>query len=176
MNALSPISSLINHRRWKYRWRYLRGQTPWETDETPAEVLEFIAVNPPGKALDLGCGTGTHSLTLARHGWEVTGIEFVPGAVRVARKRAADCGLTPTFIQADVSRTVGLDGPFDFALDIGCLFTLNEKERECYARNIARLLKPGAWYMLYAWLPWMNNGCRTVGRSAAVGCALLMDA
>jgi SAM-dependent methyltransferase len=87
MNALSPISLLINHRRWKYRWRYLRRQTPWETDETPAEVLELLKATLPGKALDLGCGAGTHALTLARHGWEVAGIVFSDPVSLSVRKK-----------------------------------------------------------------------------------------
>jgi len=158
MSAILPIPSIFNHRRWKYYWRYLRGHTPWETGRTPVEVIEFINAHPPGRAIDLGCGTGTHALTLARRGWEVVGIDFVTHAVRRARKRAGAKGLTATFVQDDIARPNNLHGRFDYALDIGCLFALRDHERECYAANLACLLKPGAWYMLCAWLPWMKNG------------------
>lgn len=155
---LLPITSLINYRRWKYRWKYLCGQTPWESGQTPPEVFEFIKANPTGRALDLGCGIGTHCLTLAGHGWAVVGIDYVAHAVRLARKRAVRNGLPATFIHADITRPLSLGQRFDYALDIGCLFALNDHERECYASNLACFLKPGAWYMLCAWLPWMKNG------------------
>jgi SAM-dependent methyltransferase len=158
MNAILPIPSVFNYRRWKYYWKYLRGQTPWETGRTPGEVIEFINAHPPGRALDLGCGTGIHALTLVRHGWKVVGIDFVAYAIRLARKRAAAKGLAAAFVQADITRPPNFAERFDYGLDIGCLVGLRYHERECYAENLARFLKPGAWYMLCAWLPWMKNG------------------
>ncbi|MCK7512216.1 MAG: methyltransferase domain-containing protein [Desulfobacterales bacterium] len=71
--------------RWRFEWRYWRGNTPWDTNITPPEVMEFIAETPPGRALDLGCGTGTNAIALARHGWQATGVDFAPKAVHKAR-------------------------------------------------------------------------------------------
>lgn len=139
--------------RWKFIWRYRRGRTPWDTLVTPPEVMEFIATTPPGKALDLGCGTGTNAITLARHGWEATGVDFAPEAVRTARQKAAEAGLKIDFHSADVTDLSILEGTYDYVLDIGCLFTLAEKDRSRYAEELARLLRPNGWYMLYAWLP-----------------------
>jgi SAM-dependent methyltransferase len=150
---LTSNAYLLNRRSWPYQWRYLRGNTPWETGRTPVEVIDFIDTHPPGRALDLGCGTGTHALTLAQHGWEVTGIDFAARAIRKARARAAKSALPVTFILDDVTRPGCLDGTYDFALDIGCLFALRSDERAAYAGNLSRLLKAGAWYLLFAWLP-----------------------
>lgn len=81
---------MIPDERAEYcRARYWRRQTPWDTQVTPPEVMEFIARTPPGKAVDLGCGTGTNAITLARHGWRVTGVDFVPKAILAARAKAA---------------------------------------------------------------------------------------
>ena len=86
------IGSILPN-RWKFHWRYWRRQTPWDTQVTPPEVMEFIARTPPGKALDLGCGTGTNAIALARHGWRVTGVDFIPKAILAARgKRPPCCG------------------------------------------------------------------------------------
>jgi 2-polyprenyl-3-methyl-5-hydroxy-6-metoxy-1,4-benzoquinol methylase len=149
---LFHIDSLLPG-RWKFKWRYWRRQTPWDTQVTPPEVMEFISRNPPGKALDLGCGTGTNAITLSRHGWQSTGVDFVPEAIGAARRKAAEAGVNIDFHVADVTDLHMLSGAYDFVLDIGCLFTLPEKSRGKYVGELARLLRPNGWFMLYAWLP-----------------------
>ena len=57
------------------------------------------------------------------------------------------------FYTEDVTDLRMLTDVYDYALDIGCLFTLGEKDRIKYADALARLLRPHGWYMLYAWLP-----------------------
>jgi len=138
---------------WKFRWLYRRGKTPWDTQITPPEVMEFIERTPPGRALDLGCGTGTNAVTLARHGWDVTGVDFAPEAIETARRKAARAGVQAAFYVADVTELDMLQGPFDYVLDIGCLFILDQEKRQKYARNLERLTAPGGRYMLYAWMP-----------------------
>lgn len=143
----------LRRSRWGFEWRYLRGQTPWDTNITPPEVMEFIAQVTPGRALDLGCGTGTNAITLARNGWEVTGVDFSAKAIEKAKRKAEEAGLGIRFIQADVTDLSMLREPYDYALDIGCLFVLSPEARRSYSREMARLLRPRGWYMLYAWLP-----------------------
>ena len=70
----------ILHKLRFYCW-YFR-KPPWDTNQTPPEVLDFIKHKPPGKALDLGCGTGTNAITLAKNDWQVVGIDFVSKAIR----------------------------------------------------------------------------------------------
>jgi 2-polyprenyl-3-methyl-5-hydroxy-6-metoxy-1,4-benzoquinol methylase len=170
----SVIGSLIPS-RWRFEWRYWRGQTPWDTQITPPEVMEFITQTRPGKALDLGCGTGTNAITLARHGWQVAGVDFAPKAIRQARRKAAAEGLKIEFHAASVTDLAMLAGPYDYVLDIGCLFTLKDNDRIRYAGELARLLRPQGEYMLYAWLPrsW-KGGLRGISTEAVE--ALLHDA
>jgi methylase of polypeptide subunit release factors len=59
----------------------------WDTGVSPQELLDFIASQVPGNALDLGCGTGTNVVTLAQSRWQVTGVDFAPRAIRIAKKR-----------------------------------------------------------------------------------------
>jgi cyclopropane fatty-acyl-phospholipid synthase-like methyltransferase len=135
-------------------WYYFNP--PWDTGITPPEVVEAIggpAALKPGRALDLGCGTGTNSLYLARHGWEVVGVDLAARAVRKARRKAQESGLSVDFYTADVTRLDFLQPPFDLALDIGCFHALNDEGRVRYRDQLRRLLCPGARLMLYAFGP-----------------------
>jgi len=158
------IGSILPN-RWKFRWRYWRRETPWDTQVTPPEVMEFLSRIPPGTALDLGCGTGTNAITLARHGWRVTGVDFIPKAIATARAKAARSGFAIDFLVASVTDLSALTGPFDYVLDIGCLHSLEVEDRQRYVATLSRLLRPQAWYMLYAWLPRPSGG-GVVGISA----------
>ena len=158
-----PMGRLINildPEWWRFEWRYWRGKTPWDTQITPPEVMDFLHNAAPGHALDLGCGTGTNAITLAQNGWKVTGVDFSPKAIAAARKKAAHKQLDIKFYLGDVAELGGFAGPFDYALDIGCLFSLKPEDRQKYANGLIRLLSPGACYMLYAWLPQIWRGRR----------------
>jgi len=155
---MGRFAQIFNPRWWLFEWRYGRGRTPWDTEITPPEVVEFMEGARPGRALDLGCGTGTNAIALARIGWEVTGVDFVPKAIRKARRKGARAGLKIDFRVGDVADLGDLEGPFDYALDIGCLFTLRAEQRRMYAAGLSRLLRKGGHYMLYGWLPRLGRG------------------
>ena len=59
----------------------------------------------PGQAiLDVGCGTGRHSIELARRGYIVTGLDVSAGMLREARKHAAATNVNVRWIEADATR------------------------------------------------------------------------
>src|SRR5262249_54260641 len=90
-----------------YELMFLAGVRPWERGGIVPELQERAegrAAPPPGRALDIGCGTGGPAVYLASHGWEVTGIDNVARALRRARTRAAAAGVSPRLLHADVSR------------------------------------------------------------------------
>lgn len=135
-------------------WYYF--DPPWDTGITPPEVVEAIEGSEalaPGRALDLGCGTGTNSLYLARHGWQVVGVDLAAKAVRQARRKAKEAGLALEFYTADVTRLDFLQPPFDLALDIGCFHALDDQGWVRYRDQLLRLLAPSACFMLYAFGP-----------------------
>jgi SAM-dependent methyltransferase len=119
---------------------------------TPPELERFVSSHPPGRALDLGCGTGTNVVYLARHGWTAVGVDFVGRAIAKARRRARDAGVSCTFVVGDVTR-LEVAGPFDLALDIGCLHSITVAGRAGYAAGLARVVRSGGTYLLYAFAP-----------------------
>jgi SAM-dependent methyltransferase len=129
---------------------YLFSRPPWDTGVSPPELMAHIESHPPGRALDLGCGTGTNALTLAKRGWQVTGVDFAQPAIQSARAKATRAGLPVEFLAADVTRLENIQGSFDLVLDIGCFHTLDQPGKQRYTANLQRFLAPGGTYLLYA--------------------------
>jgi SAM-dependent methyltransferase len=148
-------------------WAYLRGRVPWDTNVTPPELVRTVegaGALPAGRVLDLGCGTGTNVIYLARRGWEAVGVDFIGQAVRQARHKARAAGVKVTFYRGDVSRLddiEALDGSFDLVLDIGCLHSLTPAQRAGYAAGLLSRLRPGGTFLLYGWAPRPFDGRET---------------
>lgn len=137
----------------RMRDRYLAGTVPWDDALPPPEVIELVPRLEPGRAVDLGCGYGRATIFMARHGWQVDGIDFIPEAVTEAAARAAATGVTDQvqFHQSQVSSLPFLlTAVYDFALDVGCMHNLSEADLQNYAAELRRLLRTGAIYLLYA--------------------------
>ncbi len=134
-----------------YSFYYL-SNPPWDTGITPPEVEKFVNSHPPGRALDLGCGTGTNTIYLARHGWQATGIDFVPRAIHLARRKAHNLSEDVDFLIGDVTQEIPKNDGFDLILDIGCFHNLSESIRPRYFENLDRLLAPQGTFLLYGFL------------------------
>ncbi len=134
---------------------YRFGNPRWDSGVTPPEVVAEIrdAEIKQRRALDLGCGTGTNSIFLARHGIDTVGVDFSPRAISLAQAKARRAGVPVQFHVSDVTRLDFLSGPFDFVLDIGCFHSLDYDGRARYTDNLLRLTCPDALYMLFAFGP-----------------------
>jgi cyclopropane fatty-acyl-phospholipid synthase-like methyltransferase len=134
--------------------RYAEGRVPWDDPLPPPEVIEMAAKLPPGRALDLGCGYGRASIYLAHHHWQVDGVDFVEKAVAEATRRAAAAGVAASvqFHLGQVTDLHFLTGLYDFALDVGCMHSLDNEGLRCYRDGLFRLLRPGGLYLLFAHL------------------------
>lgn len=138
--------------RWLYFNLAYLGHPRWDTRQSPPELMEFIQSHPAGKALDLGCGTGTNLITLAENGWQVSGFDYSPIAVRIANRRLNFARLPGTVSVADVSNLPTNLGTFDLILDIGCFHNLDVTGKIAYIHQVERLLKDDGTWLLYAHL------------------------
>jgi cyclopropane fatty-acyl-phospholipid synthase-like methyltransferase len=121
----------------------------WDTEISPKELMSFITTHNPGKALDLGCGTGTNVITLAQSGWQVTGVDFAPRAITIAKNKALHLGIKVELFVDDVTHLDSITDSFDLILDMGCFHSLAPKDHPKYLVNIDRLLAPTGTYLLY---------------------------
>jgi 2-polyprenyl-3-methyl-5-hydroxy-6-metoxy-1,4-benzoquinol methylase len=142
-----------------YEFAYAVGFTPWEqaakvSIEATQEFFqrEEDERGGPGKALDVGCGSGLYTLALAERGWDVTGADLVDRALDRARRRLAEAGADAKIVKADATvlpaATVG--GDFDFVLDIGCFHGLTAEQRSSMARAVTARTKPDATLLMLA--------------------------
>lgn len=151
--------------RRAYNLMYRFG-APWEGADR-VELRQLVqdgrcapaTLRRPGanaaRAVDLGCGAGGVSVELAEAGFEVTGVDFSPVALRKARAAAERRSIGPDrlqFLQADLTggSIPGADGPFDLLVDYGTLDDLPAPARRSMADLVARLARPGARFFLFA--------------------------
>jgi len=136
-------------RRLQFDLWYL-GSPPWDSGITPPELFEFIQTHPAGRALDIGCGTGTNVITLAKTGWEVTGFDFASRAIRIAKRKIKKANVQATLFTDDATRMKNVIGQFDLVLDIGCFHGLENKAD--YLTQLDRILVPSGFWLMYGFL------------------------
>lgn len=157
----------VEGRRWYgfvYRTFYRLGLTFWDRGTPTPELVELVeSGQPPGRAIDIGCGTGTESIYLAEHGWTVTGVDMVPKALAIARRKARQAGVSPTFVQADATRLPdfretaekhdGIGDGYQLVFDYGCFHTLPADRRDAYVESVTEIAAPGATFLLFGFQP-----------------------
>jgi ubiquinone/menaquinone biosynthesis C-methylase UbiE len=127
-------------------------------ESLPAHVVEhylrkrtaFItALSPPGRVLDVGCGTGELALLAASQGMDATGVDSSPRAIATAEKRAAERGIEGVrFVVGDALDLGFLGTTFDTVLDSGVFHVFSDEDRARYVASIHAVLKPGGRYHL----------------------------
>jgi 2-polyprenyl-3-methyl-5-hydroxy-6-metoxy-1,4-benzoquinol methylase len=103
------------------------GNPPWDIGKPQTAIAESVdlIISP---VLDAGCGTGENALFLAARGQQVTGIDFVEDAIRIARRKAAERGLTVEFQVKDAMALQDWDRRFATVIDSG-LFPCRRLEK-----------------------------------------------
>lgn len=137
---------------------YRAGTPPWDNGTTPPELVEAVtgdAAPAPGRALELGCGTGTNAVYLARHGWDVVGVDLIDDAVRQARAKADAAGVRVRLLSGDATRLDDLDvpGPFELFFDLSCYCGIPHHRRDAYAAGLTRRAVPGARLLTFGYGP-----------------------
>ncbi|MFC1670377.1 class I SAM-dependent methyltransferase [Spirochaetota bacterium] len=135
----------------KKHWesRYEQNSTPWDTGEPDSHLVDTVKYNAilPGKALEIGCGTGTNAIWMARQGFSVTANDISPLAIEKAREKAKKNGLKINFIVSDFLNDKTEGGPFSFVFDRGCFHSFEiDDDRSTFARKISGVIdKQGHW-------------------------------
>jgi len=107
------------------------GKAPWDVGKPQGVIAESVhLVTSP--VLDAGCGTGENALFLAARGHQVTGIDFVDEAIRMARGKAAERGLSVDFQVKDAMTLGDWDKRFATVIDSGLFHVFSDEDRVRY--------------------------------------------
>ena len=111
-------------------------------------VAGALALEPGARVLDLGCGTGRHSIGLALEGFQVTGLDLSPALLERARSTASARGVEVTWLERDMRDLEDL-GPFDACVSLYTAFGfLGDAEDQEVLRQVKAALRPGGAFLL----------------------------
>lgn len=128
---------------------------PWDTGLTAPELEEFFEAIPvtlrPRHVLEIGCGTGTNAIWLARHGCSVVATEIAPTALKAAEAKAKREKLDIQFHLLDICENSPVeDGSRDLAFDRGVFHVIPTAMRPVFVERLAAALKPGGHWLCLA--------------------------
>ena len=103
--------SIFENYGLKYDQENFTRGTPGECDFIENE----IGFNKSARILDIGCGTGRHSIELARRGYQVTGIDFSDSMLKRAKEKALKLNLNIDFQKHD-ARDLPFSAQFDLVI------------------------------------------------------------
>jgi methyl halide transferase len=149
----APVSSNFsgNYDQQNFAKSYASNQKPWDSGEVSAELKRVLdAGQLPGRTLlEIGCGTGTNAIELARRGYDVTAFDFVAQAVDAAREKAKAANVNVKFSVADALKD-DLGGPYDVLFDRGVYHSLRKLDLKKFQQVLAQVTRKGSRWLTLA--------------------------
>jgi len=121
---------------------FYAGKPPWDIGK-PQKPFVDVGDQISGAVLDAGCGTGDTALFLAGRGCKVTGIDFIEEPIQQAKRKAAEQGISATFLLKDALTLKDWTERFDNVIDSGLFHVLSNEDGCRYVEGLATVLKPG---------------------------------
>ena len=126
--------------------------------------VERAGIEAGMEVLDVACGSGNAAIPAARLEARVTGLDFAPELLAVARRRAAEAGVEVEWVEGDAQELPFEDASFDRVISaLGHMFA---PDHERTAAEMKRVTRPGGRMSIGCWTPEGAVGgmLRTVGK------------
>lgn len=123
---------------------YVDEWAPWDIGQPQQAWIDLEAAGeiiPP--VLDVGCGTGEHSLLFAARGLEVVGMDVSTVAIDRARSKAEQRGLDVTFLVGDALELDGLNRRFATIIDSAVFHLFDDDGRSRYVQSLSSAIETG---------------------------------
>lgn len=142
----------MNETNWEAR--YQAGETEWDKGEPSPGLVDFIHTHPELKrstVLVPGCGTGHEVRAWAKAGFQVTGYDIAPSALRLAEEKTKEAGLDAKFVSGDF---LSAEPPqlFDWIFEHTLFCAIAPERRDDYVKAVLRWLKPNGQYLAVNYL------------------------
>jgi SAM-dependent methyltransferase len=138
---------------------YQQG-APWDLG-TPTPVFRRLLESgefEPGRMIVLGAGRGYDARMFARHGFEVTAVDFATDAAD-AMRALVEPDTPVDVVQSDLfALPPTLDHTFDYVLEYTCFCAIDPARRPAYSDLVRRLLNPGGTYIALLFPIWDQPG------------------
>jgi SAM-dependent methyltransferase len=146
--------------RWRGFYSDRTRSCPFFVNEPDENLVEWIESGriQRGGALDIGCGNGRNAYYLARHGFQVIGVDLSEQAIAWAREGVAQAAGQVSFECRSIFDHALQAQGLDFIYDSGCFHHLPPHKREAYARLVAGALRPGCQFGLVCFAPEGGSG------------------
>lgn len=154
------------------RRHYLKPETieDWTGDRRVHSGLSYLEqpllhadIPRGGKLLLLGLGGGREAIALAKMGFEVTGVDFVPQMVEAAEAHARKSGIKLATAIQEISRLEMPEETFSVAWLSAAMYSCvpTRKKRVDMLKRILKTLKPGGYFLFeFLWRPGMNSSAK----------------
>ena len=133
----------------KWDENYEQGTAGWDLGR-PTPVFQRLLASgqlAPGRMIVLGAGRGHDAREFARHGFQVTAVDFSSQAVSEMHRLAA-AEAPVEILQHDIfTMPETLNHSFDYVLEYTCFCAIDPNRRAEYTDLVARLLKPNCMYI-----------------------------
>ena len=137
----------------------------WFGEEASARIIDWLEdkcqegeLSQDAPVLDVGCGNGVLSVDLSKAGWtDVTGVDYSPGAVALARKIASQEECEATFSTLDILDSQQVSAQFSekfrIVIDKGTFdaVSLSEssvRDRERYLESVASMVQTDGMFLI----------------------------
>ncbi len=134
--------------------RYRSGDMPWEKGAASPGLVDFLEGNSElerGTVCVPGCGTGHDVYAWAGAGFQVTGVDIAPSAIRLARERLRTAQRKARIARADFLRNPPLQR-FDWVFEHTLFCAIQPTDRPAYLKALLRWLKTGGTYLAVNYL------------------------
>ena len=117
---------------------------PWDIGRPQPVFADLAAAGAlRGRVLDVGCGTGEHTLLAAQLGLAAAGIDTSPKAIAIARDKARARGLNVRFLVGDALDLTSMGEQFDTVIDSGLFHVFDDERRARYVESLRKAMAPG---------------------------------